>query len=161
LEATQLIIEAMPDAKIVMLTIHDEDDKLFEAIRSGAVGYLLKDTTSELLIPMLRGVMRGEAAISGEMATRILAEFRRQHKPTTSPHTQNRKKNDLTLTARERQVLEHVVAGAMDKEIAVELSISINTVKTHMRNILAKLHATSRHQAAAYAIKDALVRSPN
>jgi DNA-binding NarL/FixJ family response regulator len=156
LEATRLIKEALPDAKIVMLTMHDEDDKLFEAIRSGAVGYLLKGTTSEALIPMLRGVMRGEAAISGATAARILDEFG-QLARRTSPHAQE---DTPVLTAREKEVLRLVAAGAMDKGIAIELSISLNTVKTHMRNILAKLHATSRHQAAAYAVQEGLIRPP-
>ncbi len=155
LEATQLIKAALPDAKIVMLTIHDEDDKLFEAIRCGAVGYLLKDTTSKVLIAMLLGVMRGEAAISKAMAARILAEFRRLS-VRVSPSSQ---KDTPVLTAREKEVLKLVVAGAMDKEIAPQLSISLNTVKTHVRNILSKLHATSRHQAATYAVQEGLIRS--
>jgi DNA-binding NarL/FixJ family response regulator len=153
LEATQLIKEALPDVKIVMLTVHDEDDKLFEAIRSGAVGYLLKSTASESLMPMLRGVMRGEAAISGATAARILEEFRR-----TPPRV--RGEDTPVLTAREKEVLRLVAVGATDKEIAAELSISLNTTKTHMRNILAKLHATSRHQAALYAVQEGLIRPP-
>ncbi len=157
LEATQLIKAALPDAKIVMLTIHDEDDKLFQAIRSGAVGYLLKGTTSESLIAMLQGVMRGEAAISKTMAARILTEFRRlsQCIPLST------QEDTPVLTAREKDVLKLVVAGAMDKEIAPQLSISLNTVKTHMRNILSKLHATSRHQAATYAVQGGLIRPPD
>jgi DNA-binding NarL/FixJ family response regulator len=157
LEATQLIKEALPDVKIVMLTVHDEDDKLFEAIRSGAVGYLLKSTASEALVAMLRGVMRGEAAISGTTATRILEEFRRLA-GRTPPFAQE----DIpVLTAREKEVLRLVAAGAMDKEIVAELSISLSTVKTHLRNILGKLQATSRHQAAAYAVREGLIRLPD
>lgn len=155
LEATQLIKEALPDVKIVMLTIHDEGDKLFRAIRSGAVGYVLKGTTSESLIAMLRGVMRGEAAISGTIAARILDEFK-QLAECTPPSEEL-----PVLTSREKEVLRLVVAGAMDKEIAPKLSISLNTVKTHMRNILAKLHATSRQQAATYAVQVGLVRPPD
>lgn len=151
LEATQLIKQALPDVKIVMLTVHDEDDRLFEAIRSGAVGYVLKSTASESLMPMLRGVMRGEAAIGGAAAARILEEFRR-----TPPRV--REENTPVLTRREKEVLRSVAAGAMDKEIATELSISLSTVKTHIRRILAKLHATSRHQAAAHAVEEGLIR---
>ena len=157
LEATQLIKEALPDVKIVMLTVHDEDDKLFDAIRSGAVGYVLKSTASESLMPMLRGVMRGEAAISRAMAARILEEFRRQDR-RTPPRV--REEDTPVLTAREKEVLRLAAAGATDKEIATELSISLNTTKTHMRNILAKLHATSRHQAALYAVQEGLIRPP-
>jgi len=156
LEATQLIKQALPDVKIVMLTVHDEDDKLFAAIRSGAVGYLLKSTASKVLMPMLQGVMRGEAAISGATAARILEEFgqlARRRPPLAQEDT-------TVLTAREKEVLRLVAAGAMDKEIAAELSISLSTTKTHMRNILAKLHATSRHQAAAYAVQEGLIHPP-
>jgi DNA-binding NarL/FixJ family response regulator len=157
LEATQRIKQALPDARIVMLTVHDEDDRLFEAIRSGAVGYLLKSTAAETLIPMLRGVMRGEAAISGAMAARMLEEFGRLAR-RTPPLAQP--EDVPVLTAREKEVLRLVAAGAMDKEVAAELSVSLSTVKTHMRNILAKLQATSRHQAAAYAMREGLIRPP-
>ena len=134
LKATQLIKEALPDVKIVMLTVHDEDNRLFQAIRNGAVGYLLKSTASETLLPMLRG----EAAINRAMAARILEEFGRLAK-RTPPLAQE--EDTPALTAREKEVLRLVAAGAMDKDIAAELSISLNTVKTHVRNILAKLHA--------------------
>ena len=157
LEATQLIKEALPEAKIVMLTVHDDDDRLFQAIRSGAVGYVLKSTASKVLVPMLRGVMRGEAAISGAMAARILEEFRWLAR-RMPPRPQG--EDTPALTRREKEVLRLVAAGAMDKEIAAELSISLNTVKTHVRNILGKLHATSRHQAAAYAVQEGLIRPP-
>lgn len=156
LEATRLIKEALPDVKIVMLTVHDEDGRLFGAIKRGAVGYVLKSTASEALMAMLRGAMRGEAAISGATAARILEEFGQLAK-RTPPRTQE---DTPALTTREKEVLRLVVTGAMDKEIATELSISLNTVKTHVRNILAKLHATSRHQAAAYAVQEGLIRPP-
>jgi len=156
LEATQLIKQALPEVKIVMLTVHDGDDKLFEAVKSGAVGYLLKSTASEALMPMLRGAVRGEAAISGGMAAQILEEFGRLAKRST-PHA---KEDTPVLTPREKQVLRLVAAGAMDKEIAAELTISLHTVKTHLRNILAKLHARSRYAAAAYAVQEGLIRPP-
>jgi len=158
LEATQLIRAALPDVKIVMLTVHDDDDRLFRAIRSGAVGYLPNNTASKLLVPMLRGVMRGEAAISGSMAARILDEFRSLAKRSPSPA---HREDTPVLTAREKEVLRLAAAGAMDKEIAAELTVSLSTAKTHMRNILAKLHATSRHQAAAYALQEGLIHPPD
>ena len=105
---------------------------------------------------MLRGVMRGEAAISGAMAARMLEEFGRLARRAPSLAQED----TPALTARQREVLRLVAAGAMDKEIAAELSISLSTVKTHLRNILAKLHATSRHQAAAYAVQERLIRPP-
>jgi DNA-binding NarL/FixJ family response regulator len=102
--------------------------------------------------------MRGEAAISGVMAGRILKEFVRlaQQEYAHPPEVKA-----LFLTPREKQVLRQVAAGAADKEIATELSISLSTVKTHMRNILAKLHATSRHQAALYAMQQGLIHPPH
>jgi len=158
LEATQRIKQVLPDARIVMLTVHDEDDRLFEAIKSGAVGYLLKSTAAETLIPMLRRVMYGEAAISGVMAARMLEEFGRLARQT--PLRPQQEEEAPALTAREKEVLGLVAAGAMDKEIAAKLSISLSTVKTHLRNILAKLQATSRHQAAAYAVQERLILPP-
>ncbi|MHC4509740.1 MAG: response regulator, partial [Planctomycetota bacterium] len=158
LEATQRIKQVLPDVRIVMLTVHDEDDRLFEAIKSGAVGYLLKSTAAETLIPMLRGAMRGEAAISGAMAARMLGEFGRLARQT--PFRPQQEEDAPVLTAREKEVLRLVATGAMDKEIAAELSISLSTVKTHLRNILAKLQATSRHQAAAYAVRERLILPP-
>jgi DNA-binding NarL/FixJ family response regulator len=155
LEATRLIHRVLPEVKIVMLTVHDDDDRLFEAIRNGAIGYLEKSTTSGTLIPMLRAAMRGEAAISGTMAARILREFSNLGWPTDRPHEQD----TIDLTGRERDVLELIAQGAMDKEIAAKLTISLSTVKTHVRNILAKLHATSRYQAADYALREGLIRT--
>ena len=140
-----------------MLTVHAGDDRLFEAIRGGAVGYVLKTTASEELVPMLRGVMRGEAAISGEMAARILTEFGRLAQDMPSG---DRPSDAPVLTPREKDVLSLIAEGAMDKEIAQTLSISLSTVKTHVRNILAKLHATSRHQAANYAVQQGLIHLP-
>jgi DNA-binding NarL/FixJ family response regulator len=158
LEATRLIKGAVPEVNIVMLTVHDDDDRLFEAIKHGAAGYVLKSTASETLMPLLRGVMHGEPAISGTMAARILKEFRWLAKHTPSSPEQE---DAPVLTPREKEVLRLAAAGAMDKEIAAQLSISIHTVKTHMRNILSKLHATSRHQAAAYAVQEGLIRPPD
>lgn len=158
MEATQLIKQVLPEVKIVMLTVHDDDDRLFEAIRSGAVGYLLKSLASEEVIPMLRRVMRGEAGITGTTAVRILDEFRqldRRTKPRLPEESAPR------LTPREKDVLKAVATGAMDREIAAELSISITTVKTHMRNILAKLHATGRREAVAYAVGEGLIHPPD
>jgi two-component system NarL family response regulator len=157
LEAMERLLEILPEVRIVMLTVHDDQDRLFEAIKGGAVGYVLKNTAAGTLIPMLRGVMRGEAAIGGSMAGRILEEFARLARQQQD-HVPDRR--SLFLTVREKQVLRQISTGAMDKEIAKALSISVNTVKTHVRNILSKLHATSRHQAAEYAVQQGLIRPP-
>jgi two-component system NarL family response regulator len=154
-EATQRIKEILPDARIVMLTVHDDDERLFEAIRSGAMGYILKSTAAETLVPKLRAAMRGEPALGQGLAARILTEFARlaNRAPDYDQGT------DIpVLTRREKQVLELIVANAMDKDIAKELSVSLSTVKAHVRNILSKLHATSRYEAAAYAVRKGLIR---
>ena len=152
LKATQLIKEEMPYVKIVMLTISDDDTDLFEAIKSGAEGYLLKNIAPEELFEMLRGVYRGEAPISGLTAARILDEFARlAQKESWVPSSGE------SLTPREKEVLQLVSRGATNKEIASRLFIAENTVKNHLRNILAKLHLQNRVQAAAYALREGLI----
>jgi two-component system NarL family response regulator len=153
LEATQRIKAALPEVKIVMLTVHDDDENLFEAIKAGAEGYLLKSVSAETLMQRVRGVMHGQAAISRSMAARILDEFGWLARQAPARGLPDRP----ALTPRQKDVLRLVAAGAMDKEIADELCISINTVKTHVRNILSELHAAGRHEAAAYAERCGLI----
>src|SRR5512142_1210699 len=126
LEATRQIKLMLPDVTIVMLTIRDDDEKLFEALKSGAQGYLLKDIRSAEMLTMLRGALHGEAALSPALAGRVLAEFRR-----ISKHASAEAGDDSGLTEREQQVLLEVAKGAADKQIAEVLGISLNTVKTH------------------------------
>ncbi len=140
-----------------MLSERDKEDRLFEAVQNGAMGYVHKGTATETLVPMLRRVRRGEAALSGAMAARILTAFKELSEQAASCPLEE---EIPVLTAREREVLHCVAAGSMDREIALQLSISLSTVKTHMRNILAKLHATSRHQAALLAMREGLIRPP-
>ncbi|GER80543.1 MAG: DNA-binding response regulator [Anaerolineaceae bacterium] len=146
LEATQQIKQTLPEAIIVMLTVRDDDDKLFEALRNGAQGYLLKEIRSQDMLAMLRGALHGEAAISPALAGRMLKEFRR-----LSRQGAGEPEEDGALTDREQQVLTKVAEGATDKEIAAALNISLNTVKTHVRNILSKLHVRTRREAAKTA----------
>jgi DNA-binding NarL/FixJ family response regulator len=156
-EATQRVKDELPDIIIVMLTVRNEDEKLFEAIMSGAQGYLLKSIRSRELLSMLRGAVRGEAAITPALGGRMLEEFRRlsRQAPTVL-------EDEVTaLTHREQEVLSLVAQGATDKEIADALVISIHTVKTHMRNILSKLHLGHRHEAALYALREGLIPSPS
>jgi len=152
LKATRLIKEEMPYVKIVMLTISDDDKDLFEAIKSGAEGYLLKDIEPVELFEMLRGVYRGEAPVSGLTAARILDEFARLAQKTSPVPSSGE-----SLTPREREVLQYVAQGATNKEIASQLFIAENTAKNHLRNILAKLHLQNRVQAAAYALREGLI----
>ncbi|GAB4461708.1 MAG: response regulator transcription factor [Anaerolineales bacterium] len=146
LEAARQIKEALPETRIVMLTVRDDDDKLFQALRNGAQGYLLKEIQSKEMLTMLRGAMKGEAALSPALAARVLTEFRRLSAGGFSVGEE-----DSGLTEREQQVLARAAQGSTDKEIAADLSISLNTVKTHMRNILAKLQVSTRREAAKAA----------
>ena len=146
IEAVGQINQVLPETIIVMLTVRGDDDMLFNALKNGAQGYLLKEIRSQDLLEMLRGALRGEAAISPHLAGRVLAEFRRLSKGGVPE-----KEDDNGLTEREQQVLVQASNGATDKEIAVALNISLNTVKTHIRNILAKLHVRTRREAAKAA----------
>jgi DNA-binding NarL/FixJ family response regulator len=141
--ATQRLKMEMPNIMVVMLTVHDDSQTLFEAIKVGAQGYLVKNVRSRELLEQLRGLARGEAAISRRMAARILEEIRGQAEPF-GPGEE--------LTAREMDVLELVAARLSNAEIAERLVISEHTVKNHMKSILSKLHLRNRHQAAAYGI---------
>jgi len=153
LEATRQIKKELPEATVVMLTVRDEDEKLFGALKNGAQGYLLKNIRSVDMLEMLRGALRGEAAISPALSGRMLKEFRRLSR--LAP--QESEGEILALTQREQEVLGLVATGASDKEIADALFISLNTVKSHVRNILAKLEVNSRREAARLAKRRGLV----
>jgi DNA-binding NarL/FixJ family response regulator len=151
LEATQCIKREMPYVKIVMLTVADDDRNLFEAIKSGAQGYLLKNLEPSQLYEMLDSIARGEAPLSGVIAAKILKEF-------THPTQNTEPEQEVIdpLTAREMGVLQLVAEGLTNKEIATALVISENTVKIHLKNILEKLHLQNRIQAAVYAVRQGL-----
>ncbi len=152
LEATRRITAELPHVKVVILTVAEEDEKLFDAIKAGAQGYLLKDMEPKDLVEMLRGVVRGEAPISQGTAARILAEFTRQAQRADASA-----KPSARLTRREREVLILVAGGTTNKEIATALGIRPDTVKNHLQNILDKLHLENRVQAATYALREGLV----
>ncbi len=145
LEATRQIKQELPEVVIVMLTVRDEEEKLFEAIKNGAQGYLLKNIRARELLEMLRGALRGEAAISPLLAGRMLEEFRRLSRQSLPPAAPEEL---ALLTAREQEVLSLVARGQTDKQIAGQLSISLHTVKSHLRSILAKLQVNTRREAA-------------
>ena len=155
LEATRRIKREMPHVKIVILTVSDDDQHLFEAIKSGAQGYLLKDLEPSQLYDLLESISRGEAPLSGVIAAKILKEFSRP----SVPASQEAAVMD-ELTPRETNILQLVVEGKSNKDIASELVISENTVKIHIRNILEKLHLQNRIQAAVYAVSQGLVSDP-
>ena len=153
-EATRRIKLERPETKVIALTVSDEDEDLFEAIKSGAEGYLLKDLRPEELFDLLRGVLEGKTPISAAVASKLLDEFR--HRPrldaTQSVGTE--------LTRRELEVLQLVTDGLGNAEIAARLYIVEGTVKNHLHNILEKLHLHNRVQAAAYAIREGLAEPP-
>jgi len=154
LEATRRIKAEFPYVRIVILTVSDGDRSLFEAVKSGAQGYLLKKIEPQALCGTVRGVVRGEAFVSPMMAARLLEEFARQSRQAApaAPAAE--------LTAREREVLELVSRGMSNKEIAAALAIAENTAKNHLKNILEKLHLENRVQAATFALREGLVPRP-
>jgi DNA-binding NarL/FixJ family response regulator len=154
LEATRRIKREMPHVKIVMLTVSDEEQHLFEAIKSGAQGYLLKNLEPYQLYDLLESISRGEAPLSGAIATKILKEFTRPSQDSTQ---QQQAAIIEELTPREAEVLQLVSEGKTNKEIAAILFLSENTVKIHLRNILDKLHLQNRIQVAVYAVRQGLV----
>lgn len=152
IEATRRIADEEPGVAIVMLTASEAVDDLFAAIKAGARGYLLKNLESSELRAMLAAVERGEAAITPAIAARILAELSKVPAAGAAGD-----RDPDALTDRELDVLRLVVAGMRNKEIAAGLGISENTVKFHLRNILDKLHAQSRAEAVARAVREGLI----
>ena len=153
LEATRRIMERLPYVKIVMLTISEDDQDLFAAVRCGAQGYLLKKIEPQALFGTLRGVIRGEASISRLMAAKLMGEFNRQSARAATPNDRS-----TELTSREGEVLGLVAQGKSNKEIAAALAIAENTVKNHLKNILEKLHLENRVQAATFALREGLLK---
>jgi DNA-binding NarL/FixJ family response regulator len=153
LEAIRLIKREMPTVKIVMLTVSDDNQDLFKAIKGGAEGYLLKNLEPHQLYECLDGIAKGESALSGTIAAKILQEFARPS-PGSGQDTEDMIEE---LTARETNILHLVAQGKTNKEIAAELVISENTVKIHLRNILEKLHLKNRIQIAVYAERRGLI----
>lgn len=151
LEATKRITRELPTTRVVILTVSEDEENLFEAIKSGAAGYILKDAPSRRLHDQLRGVMRGESPLSGAVATKMLAEFNRQSEKHGSTEVEE------PLTEREQEVLQHVSEGLSNQEIAERLCLSENTIKKHLRNILQKLHLNNRVQAAVFAAREGLI----
>ncbi len=152
LQATRAIRKELPNIAIVILTSSETDEHFFEAVRLGVSGYLLKNLDAYELFELLSGISRGEAAITRVMATQLLRSV--ANRSIESPA-------DNDLTEREVEVLNLVAQGASNPQIAQDLYISINTVKTHIRNILAKLGLENRTQAATYAVQNRLASQEN
>ena len=155
LTATRLISAEMPGVKVVVLTGSDDDANLFEAIKSGAQGYLLKNLASREFFTLLEGVDRGEPALSPIVARKLLQELARPAQP--APPSQD----PDALTERETDVLELLVSGVTEnRKMAKHLGLSENTVKFHVRNILDKLHLHNRAQVVGFALRHGIVAAP-
>jgi DNA-binding NarL/FixJ family response regulator len=152
IHATKQIASEMPATRIVILTMSEKEEDLFNAIRCGAQGYVLKDTPSKRLHDELRRLLQGETPLSGLMATKVLEEFGRSSSSTQLP-CESRE----PLTEREQQVLELLVEGLSNVEIAEKVYLSENTIKKHLHNILEKFHLNNRVEAAVYAVREGLV----
>jgi DNA-binding NarL/FixJ family response regulator len=153
IEATERLKEDLPTTRILMLTISDEEDDLYEAIKAGANGYLLKEISIDEIGNAVRSVHSGQSLISPSMASKLLNEFAAMVKK----EEQREQAPAPRLTPREMEVLEHVAKGMNNREIAKALFISENTVKNHVRNILEKLHLHSRMEAVVYAVRENLL----
>ncbi len=154
IEACQAIKELVPAAKLIMLTVSDEEADLYEAVKSGASGYLLKDSSIEQVAQAVRVVADGQSLISPSMAVKLIDEFKALSRPDPQGS------GALRITDRELQVLRLVATGMNNRDIAAELFISENTVKNHVRNILEKLQLHSRMEAVMYAVREKLLDLP-
>lgn len=150
-EATRQIKQRCPRTRVVVLTVSDLDKDLFEAIKAGADGYLLKNLTPAELVAAVRAAGAGEAPVSPVMAARLLKEFRAGRVSRETPSDAQQ------LTAREIEVLQHVTRGLTYKEIAEKLFVAESTIKNHMRHIMEKLHLRNRSEAIRYAFAEGLV----
>jgi NarL family two-component system response regulator LiaR len=151
LEAISEIKQANPDARILVLTSFADDDKVFPAIKAGALGYLLKDSPPEMLLQAIHDVYRGESSLHPTIARKLIRELNQP--PPDLPPTEE------PLTRRELEVLRLVARGLSNQEIATELVISEGTVRIHVSNILGKLHLANRTQATLYALQGGLAGS--
>ncbi|MFD9816037.1 response regulator [Streptomyces sp. NPDC059080] len=153
IEACTAIKEVAPSAKIIMLTISDEEADLYEAIKAGATGYLLKEISTDEVATAIRAVADGQSQISPSMAAKLLTEFKSMIQRTD----ERRLVPAPRLTDRELEVLKLVATGRNNRDIAKELFISENTVKNHVRNILEKLQLHSRMEAVVYAMREKIL----
>jgi NarL family two-component system response regulator LiaR len=146
-EATRAITGMAPSTRVIVLTSFSEDEKVFASIKAGAQGYLMKDVLPQDLVKAIRTVYKGEAQLDPEIARKLMHEFTNPQ-PTTPRHD---------LTERELEVLRLIAHGKTNKDISEDLVLSEKTVKTHVSNILQKLHLSDRTQAAVYALRQKIV----
>ncbi len=156
IEATRVISTELPEMKVVILTASEEESKLFDAIKSGAQGYLLKNLEADAFFEMLEKAKRGEPAMTPILARKLLQEFAKPTPEAAAPRAE-----EETLTAREREVLELMVEGiTSNRKLAKRLGLSENTVKFHVRNILDKLRLHNRAEVVGYALRHGIVDQP-
>jgi two-component system response regulator DegU len=151
IEATKVIKKELPQIGIIALTIHDDEEYIFELVRAGVSGYVLKDISPERLISAIKDVAQGKSVIHPNITAKLLGEFNRLSERKSRPNSFE----DLTM--REIEVLELIAKGMANKDIAHTLFISEKTVKNHVTNIFRKLNVDDRTQAALYAVKNKLV----
>ncbi|MFH1382887.1 MAG: response regulator transcription factor [Chloroflexota bacterium] len=156
LEAIEALQTQMPKVNILVLTVSENESDLFTAMKFGAKGYILKNTEPEDLIHAISHIAQGGVLVSPLMATKLLTEFKSL---STEVKERVESESEANLTPREGEVLQLVARGSTNKEIADSLVISENTVKTHLKSIMEKLHLANRSQAAAYAAKKGLVQN--
>ncbi len=150
-QATQAILEAWPEARVIILTMYRQDAYVFEAVKAGARGYLLKDVDAKTLVEAIRQVHSGEVLLDAELAERIIQDFRSKREVQTPLRAE--------LSEREIQILKLVAQGYTNLEIASELGLSEKTVRNRLSEIFQKLHLNNRTQAALYAIREGLTDS--
>lgn len=156
-EATRTVLRYDESISIIILTMHRQDEYVFEALKAGAKAYLLKDTRSRQLLEVIRAVSQGQEVLEPEMAARLLAELRRIDKQ----EEQEKQQEPLTyqkLSAQERRILTYVAAGASNKEVAEAMNLAERTVKNYLSIIFQKLQVNNRTEAAIRAVKDGLVK---
>lgn len=153
LMATRLIKAEMPEVKIIMLTVSADDEHLFEAIKSGASGYLLKSLNAREFLALVAKMDQGEPPLAPGMAARLLNEFAHRSRPVTESGQQN----ESVLTARESEILTLVAQGLTYPQVGTLLHLSERTVRYHMGEILARLHLQNRAQVIAYAARHGLI----
>ncbi|QNM95144.1 response regulator [Chitinimonas koreensis] len=151
LETLQLLVQDLPDAAVLILTVSEDADELGQALRSGARGYLIKSIEAEALVAAVRRVHRGEPVIADSMTAKLVAQFRAQ--PAGPAAGAGPAAERDRLTAREREIVQCLARGESNKQIARRLDVAESTVKIHVQNILKKLNLTSRVQVAVYAVE--------
>lgn len=154
IEGTRKVTELLPDLAVVMVTVHDDDQHVFEALCAGAVGYLVKNVAPEELVEGIRAAVRGGAPMTPNVARRVIQSFRKR--PPPPPESEALPE----LTDKERGVLEHLSRGASYSEVGKSLFLSVDGVRYHIRHVYEKLHVHSRAEAVAKGLRHSIIKPP-